>query len=74
MDKTLITLVFSLITIQMLHASFPGETEGTLLAFPSGARQDAMAETGTALADDESCLFFNPAGLSKDNSRLKSGV
>lgn len=74
MGKKLISLVLSLLSINVLYASVPGESEGVLLIFPSGARQDAMAETGTALADDESCLFFNPAGLAKDNSRLKSGA
>jgi hypothetical protein len=74
MGKKLIIVIFSLISIKMLYASLPGETEGILLTFPSGVRQDAMGETGTALADDESCLFFNPAGLAKDNSRLESGA
>src|SRR5512133_833938 len=74
MGKKLITLVLTLITIKILYASIPGETEGILLLLPSGVRQVAMGETGTALADDESCLFFNPAGLAKDNSRLESGA
>lgn len=65
-------LAVSLMVISPLYAA-PGETEGITLVFPFGARQNAMGETGTALADDESCLFFNPAGLAKDNSRFQSG-
>lgn len=62
----------SLMVISPLYAA-PGETEGITLVFPFGARNNAMGETGTALADDESCLFYNPAGLARDNPRFKSG-
>lgn len=61
------------ISISMLYAA-PGETEGVMLVFPFGARQCAMGETGTALADDVSSLLFNPAGLARDNAMLKSGA
>lgn len=42
--------------------------------FPYGSRQNAMGSTGTALADDATALYYNPAGLSKDNDRFKSGA
>ncbi|MGA2506996.1 MAG: PorV/PorQ family protein [Chitinispirillaceae bacterium] len=44
------------------------------LVFPFGARSDAMGEVGTALADDESVLFFNPAGLDVPNERWRGGA
>jgi hypothetical protein len=33
-----------------------------------------MGEVGTALADDESVIFYNPAGLAIDNPRWKGGA
>jgi hypothetical protein len=51
-----------------------GESAVITLIFPYGARSGGMGETGTALADDESALFFNPAGLGVQNSRWKKGA
>jgi hypothetical protein len=70
--KILRTCAISFMGITSLYAA-PGETEGITLVLPFGARQNAMGETGTALADDESCLFYNPAGLARSNARFKSG-
>jgi hypothetical protein len=39
------------------------------LVFPSGARECGMGEVGTALADDENVLYWNPAGLGVRNER-----
>ncbi|HEX2955211.1 MAG TPA: hypothetical protein VHO70_00160 [Chitinispirillaceae bacterium] len=50
-----------------------GESAVLTLIFPYGARSGGMGEVGTALADDESALFFNPAGLGVQNSRWKGG-
>lgn len=47
---------------------------GIILISPYGARQNAMGEVGTALADDESVLYLNPAGLGKDLTRWHGGA
>lgn len=50
-----------------------GESAVITLIFPFGARSCSMGETGTALADDESALYYNPAGLGVQNSRWQGG-
>jgi hypothetical protein len=44
------------------------------LVFPSGSRSLGMGEVGTALADDENVLFYNPAGLGMKNDRWCGGA
>jgi hypothetical protein len=51
-----------------------GQTALTTLVMPSGSRTLAMGEVGTALADDENVLFYNPAGLGMDNPRWYEGA
>jgi hypothetical protein len=51
-----------------------GQSSVITLVFPFGARSYAMGEVGTALADDESVLFYNPAGLSVPNERWQGGA
>jgi hypothetical protein len=51
-----------------------GQSAVITLIFPFGARSSAMGEVGTALADDESVLFYNPAGLSVQNGRWQGGA
>jgi hypothetical protein len=51
-----------------------GQSAVITLVFPSGARSGGMGEVGTALADDEDALFFNPAGLSMSNDRWNGGA
>jgi len=46
------------------YASDPGTTSGELLKIPVGARAISMGEAFTALADDSSALYWNPAGMS----------
>ncbi len=50
-----------------------GESAVITLVFPFGARSTGMGEVGTALADDESVLYYNPAGLAIKNSSWKYG-
>jgi hypothetical protein len=45
-----------------------------VLTEPIGTRSAAMGGTGCALADDESALFYNPAGLGIRNERWESGA
>jgi hypothetical protein len=51
-----------------------GQSAVITLVFPYGARSAGMGEVGTALADDGSVLFFNPAGLALPNSDFEGGV
>ncbi|MGB7568659.1 MAG: PorV/PorQ family protein, partial [Chitinivibrionales bacterium] len=51
-----------------------GQSSALTLAWPSGARSLGMGDVGTALADDEDALFYNPAGLALPNSRWNSGA
>jgi hypothetical protein len=51
-----------------------GQSAVITLVFPYGARSYAMGEVGTALVDDESVLYFNPAGLDVPNDRWRGGA
>jgi hypothetical protein len=51
-----------------------GESAVITLSFPFGARSAGMGEVGTALADDVSALFFNPAGLGVQNRDWRGGA
>jgi hypothetical protein len=51
-----------------------GQSAVITLVFPSGSRSMAMGEVGTALADDEQVLFYNPAGLGIKNDRWRGGA
>jgi hypothetical protein len=51
-----------------------GQSAVITLVFPSGSRTRAMGEVGTALADDEQVLFYNPAGLGIKNDRWRGGA
>jgi hypothetical protein len=54
---------------------FPiGQSAVITLVFPSGARSLGMGQVGTALADDEDVLFYNPAGLGMENNRWHGGA
>ena len=48
-----------------------GESAVITLIFPFGARSCGMGEVGTALADDEAVLYWNPAGLAVSNPKFK---
>jgi hypothetical protein len=52
-----------------------GEAAVITLVFPYGARSNAMGEVGVALADDESAMFWNPAGLGiRNQERWRGGA
>lgn len=44
------------------------------LVVPPGARSTGMGEVGTALADHEDVLYWNPAGLGIPNRRYRRGA
>jgi hypothetical protein len=64
-------VLFLLLSLQAFAGV--GESAVITLIFPYGARSCGMGEVGTALADDESALFFNPAGLDIRNARWQWG-
>jgi hypothetical protein len=46
------------------YAGGPGTTSAELLKLPLGTRAVGMGEAFTAMADDSSALYWNPAGMS----------
>ena len=57
------------------QCAFPiGQSAVITLVFPPGARSLGMGEVGTALADDEDVLYYNPAGLGMQNNRWHGGA
>ena len=58
------SLLVGLFVSSQVYASSPGTTTGELLKIPLGARAIGMGEAYTALADDASALYWNPAGMS----------
>lgn len=64
----LITFVYTIPTLSEV-----GESSVITLIFPFGARNTAMGEVGTALADDDAALFYNPAGLGIPNPSWNGG-
>jgi hypothetical protein len=67
-----IRLVLSIVCSSVSYASGPGTTGGNILNIPVGARAIAMGEAYTAMADDASSLYWNPAGLALLNQSQAS--
>jgi len=69
-----ITILFLIIA---LHSPVfaAGESAVITLVFPHSSRSYGMGETGTALCDDETVVFWNPAGLAlNDNTNWQGGT
>jgi len=56
------------------HASEPGTTAANFLKIGIGAKANAMGEAFTAVADDSTSLYWNPAGLSQLKKRELSAM
>jgi hypothetical protein len=67
-----IMLALLLMAIGTICTSVFGQ-QPTLYA-PTGARLKAMGGCGYALSDDETALFYNPAGLGLKNDRWNGGA
>jgi len=68
MRKTLIgwgTSVLVLALVGTVYAAGPGTTGANFLKIGVGARAVAMGEAFTAVADDSTSLYWNPAGLAR---------
>lgn len=72
--RTMINISILLISSNVFAHPFYFESDRMFMNLPYGGRQNAMGGTGTALADDETTLYYNPAGLARDNERFKSGA
>src|SRR5262247_2580132 len=56
-------MVVGLVWASSVRASSPGTSGATVLNIPVGARAIGMGEAYTAVADDASSLYWNPAGI-----------
>ena len=72
MLKTILMFILVISSCQSIYASYESAVETLILPF--GARTTGMGEVGTALADDESVLFWNPAGLGVENKSWHRGA
>jgi len=70
--KWFITL-FTLVSLSSSASGAIGQSAIITYVFPYGARTNGMGEVGAALADDESTIFWNPAGLGPRNERWWGG-
>jgi len=57
--------ILALILISNCYANGPGTTAAEFLKIGVGARASAMGEAFTALTDDGTALYWNPAGLAQ---------
>src|SRR5437773_9598171 len=67
--RSLALLLAGTLISSQSYASSPGTTTGELLKIPVGTRAIGMGEAYTALADDSSALYWNPAGMSLTNQK-----
>jgi hypothetical protein len=63
------TVILLLALVGTVYAGGPGTTGANFLKIGVGARAAAMGEAFTAVADDSTSLYWNPAGL----ARLEKG-
>jgi len=69
LTKAAITSILILLPGLTCYASGPGTTGANFLKIGVGARATAMGEALTALADDATALYWNPAGLAQLRER-----
>ena len=78
MRKRLCSVLVIMISIIILgsvsYAADPGTTGANFLKIGVGARAAAMGEAFTAVADDSTSLYWNPAGLARVQGRELSAM
>jgi len=77
MRKTLIGWGISILVLALVgtvYAAGPGTTGANFLKIGVGARAAAMGEAFTAVADDSTSLYWNPAGLTRLKGRELSAM
>jgi hypothetical protein len=72
MIKKLFVLGMGIMSLSSAWASGPGTTGADILSIPVGARAIGMGESYTAMADDVSSLYWNPAGIALLNQSQAS--
>src|SRR6267378_327417 len=70
--KALISIISFLATVAPVWASGVGTTAAPVLSIPVGSRAIGMGEAYTAMADDVSSLYWNPAGIALLNQSQAS--
>jgi len=78
MKKIFINFIIGSVLVLVLsfncYAAGPGTTAASFLKIGVGARAAAMGDAFTALADDPTALYWNPAGLIKLKERQLSAT
>jgi len=71
--KTLILIISAFLFVFCLSVSYAGEESGgyagSFLEWGAGARAIALGKTFTAIANDGTALYWNPAGLSQISTK-----
>src|SRR5258706_11871870 len=70
--KALISIISFLATVAPVWAWGVGTTAARVLSIPVGSRAIGMGEAYTAMADDVSSLYWNPAGIALLNQSQAS--
>lgn len=68
------TSILVLALVATVYAAGPGTTGANFLKIGVGARAAAMGEAFTAVADDSTSLYWNPAGLARVQGRELSAM
>jgi len=64
MKRIIIATVMGALFLGLCGTAFAGSGAGAInLSFPIGARYNALGESGTALSQDVTAIWWNPAGL-----------
>ena len=72
--SVLVIIISIIILGSVSYAADPGTTGANFLKIGVGARAAAMGEAFTAVADDSTSLYWNPAGLTRLKGRQLSAM
>lgn len=72
--SVLVIIISIIILGSVSYANGPGTTGANFLKIGVGARAAAMGEAFTAVADDSTSLYWNPAGLTRVQGRELSAM
>jgi len=72
--SVLVVIILIIILASVCYANGPGTAGANFLKIGVGARAAAMGDAFTAVADDSTSLYWNPAGLAKMEKRQLSAT